>query len=88
MSESLPLPEDPLLATWASALNDAGYFANILDAGWRYVYDTDELLLSRSYMGVVRRRLGRTSSVRRLGSSLRRRLVVRGRHGTLVERGS
>ena len=27
MSESLPLPEDPLLATWASALNDAGYMS-------------------------------------------------------------
>lgn len=44
--ESLPFPEHPLLAAWAGALNDAGYFANVLDARWRYVYDTDELLLS------------------------------------------
>ena len=49
--ESLPLPEDPLLAAWASALNDAGYFANVLDAGWRYVYDTDELLASYRDIG-------------------------------------
>jgi hypothetical protein len=30
--ESLPLPEHPLLAAWASMLNDAGYWAEVLDA--------------------------------------------------------
>ena len=49
--ESLPLPEHPLLAAWASALNDAGYWANVLDAEWRYVFVTDELLLSYRDMG-------------------------------------
>lgn len=44
--ESLPLPEHPLLAAWASALNDAGYWADILDAKWRWVFRTDEMLLS------------------------------------------
>ena len=49
--ESLPLPEHPLLAAWASALNDAGYWADVLDAEWRYVFVTDELLLSYRDMG-------------------------------------
>ena len=29
---SLPLPADPVLASWASALNDAGYWAYVFDA--------------------------------------------------------
>jgi class 3 adenylate cyclase len=33
------------LAAWASALNDAGYWAWILDAAWRIVFVTDELRL-------------------------------------------
>jgi class 3 adenylate cyclase len=41
--KSLPLPDDPVLSAWASALNDAGYWANMLDAEWRYVFQTDEL---------------------------------------------
>jgi len=41
--ESLRLPDDPVLAAWASSLNDAGYWANVLDATWRYVFQTDEL---------------------------------------------
>ena len=44
--KSLPLPQDPLLARWASALNDAGYWAGVLDAEWRFVFFTDELRLS------------------------------------------
>jgi class 3 adenylate cyclase len=44
--ETLPLPDDPVLAAWASALNDAGYWAYVLDAAWRYVFVTDELRLS------------------------------------------
>jgi hypothetical protein len=43
----LPLPDDPNLAAWASALNDAGHWADVFDAKWRYVYSTDELGLSR-----------------------------------------
>jgi hypothetical protein len=49
--ESLPLPDHPLLAAWALALNDAGYWANVLDAEWQNVFDTDELLLSYRDMG-------------------------------------
>jgi class 3 adenylate cyclase len=47
----LPLPRDPLLAAWASVLNDAGYWANVLDAGWRIVFETDELLASYRAQG-------------------------------------
>jgi class 3 adenylate cyclase len=48
---SLPLPEDPTLAAWASVLNEAGYWAIVLDAGWRFVFFTDELLLTYGYVG-------------------------------------
>src|SRR5215471_10535579 len=43
---SLPLPDDPRLAAWASALNDAGYFATLLDSHWRSVFLTDEWRLA------------------------------------------
>ena len=36
-----PLPEDPALAEVAAALNDAGYWADIVDRHWRSVYVTD-----------------------------------------------
>ena len=44
--KSLPLPDDPTLAAWASALNDAGHWAYLLDDQWRYVLVTDEYRLS------------------------------------------
>ena len=44
--KSLPLPDDPSLAAWASALNDAGHWADVYDSGWREVFATDELRLS------------------------------------------
>src|SRR4051812_34922465 len=44
--EKLPLPEHPVLEAWASALNDAGYWAFVVDAQWRYVFQTDELRLT------------------------------------------
>jgi class 3 adenylate cyclase len=50
---SLPLPGDPNLAAWASALNDAGHFADVFDATWVYVFATDELRLSRGDTGPV-----------------------------------
>jgi class 3 adenylate cyclase len=40
------LPDDPALAAWASALNEAGHSAWLLDATWRFVFATDELRLS------------------------------------------
>ncbi len=40
--ETCPLPDDPVLAEAATALNDAGYWAEILDPGWRGVYLTDD----------------------------------------------
>jgi hypothetical protein len=43
---SLPLPDDPNLAAWASALNDAGHWAQVYDSGWRLVFATDEVRLT------------------------------------------
>jgi class 3 adenylate cyclase len=40
---TLPLPEHPALAAWAAALNDAGYWAYVLDADWRIAFVTNEL---------------------------------------------
>ena len=50
---SLPLPDDPNLAAWASALNDAGHWADIYDASSRLVFATDELRLSLGDTGAV-----------------------------------
>ena len=50
-ASSLPLPDNPVLAAWASALNHAGHWAHILDAEWRFVFATDELLLTYRDMG-------------------------------------
>ena len=41
--ESLLFPDDPMLAAWAWALNEAGHWAHVLDAEWRYVFETDEM---------------------------------------------
>jgi len=49
--KSLPLPEHPLLSAWASALNENGYWASLLDAEWQHVFTTHELLLSYRDMG-------------------------------------
>src|ERR1039457_5061826 len=51
--QSLPLPEDPVLAQCASAVNDAGYWAFILDASWRLVFATDEVRLSYGDTGAA-----------------------------------
>src|SRR6478609_6829384 len=40
--ETCPLPDDPVLAAMAKALNDAGQWAEIADRDWRGVYMTDE----------------------------------------------
>lgn len=37
------LPDHPVLAAWASALNDTGYWAHLLDSSWRFVFESDEL---------------------------------------------
>jgi class 3 adenylate cyclase len=50
-TESLPLPDDPLLALWASGLNEGGYWAQLLDANWRYVYETDDARSTFADMG-------------------------------------
>jgi class 3 adenylate cyclase len=52
---SRALPDDPTLAAWASALNDAGYWAEIHDANWRYVFVSNELLVSHRALGSVAR---------------------------------
>jgi len=43
--ETCPLPDDPTLAGMATALNDAGYWAEIVDPAWRCVYMTDDARL-------------------------------------------
>jgi class 3 adenylate cyclase len=40
--ETCPLPDDPVLAATATALNDAGQWAEIFDSDWGTVYITDE----------------------------------------------
>jgi class 3 adenylate cyclase len=50
---SLPLPSDPNVAAWASALNAGGHWADLFDADWVYVFATDEVRLSRGDTGVV-----------------------------------
>ena len=50
---SLPLPDDPNLAAWASSLNDAGHWADVFDATWRYVFATNEMRLSVGDTGAV-----------------------------------
>ena len=49
--EPLPLPDHPALAAWASVMNDAGHWAFVLDAQWRYVFQTDELRSTMADMG-------------------------------------
>jgi class 3 adenylate cyclase len=43
--EALPLPDEPTLAAWAAALNEAGYWAYLFDASWRMAFVTEDLLL-------------------------------------------
>ena len=40
-----PLPDDPTLAAWATALNEAGQWAEIVDSESRFVYMTDDARL-------------------------------------------
>lgn len=49
--ETCPLPDDPALAATAAALNEAGYWAEIVDPNWRCLYMTDDIRLS--YGGLV-----------------------------------
>jgi class 3 adenylate cyclase len=50
--KSSSLPDHPILAAWASALNETGYWAEIVDANWRYVFVTDELSVTRQALGL------------------------------------
>ncbi len=51
--ETLPFPDDPVLASWSAALNDAGYWAFVLDASWRYAFVTDEARVSMGDTGAA-----------------------------------
>jgi len=51
--KTLLLPEHPVLAEWASALNSAGVWAEVFDATWRLVFVTDELRLTHGDSGAV-----------------------------------
>ena len=57
--DPLPLPDDPLLAGYAQALNDAGHWAIVLDSAFRLVFITDELRRSLAGLeGLARVPLG------------------------------
>jgi len=43
-----PLPDDPVLAEWATAMRDMGDWAFIVDSSWRVRFMTEELRLSFS----------------------------------------
>jgi class 3 adenylate cyclase len=45
-----PLPDDPTLAAVATALNDAGYWAIVVDHRWRNLYMTDAQRMSEAGM--------------------------------------
>jgi class 3 adenylate cyclase len=45
---SLPLPEDPALASVAAAMKAAGHWADVVDRDWRLVYSSDD---TRRIMG-------------------------------------
>ncbi len=49
-ADACPLPEDPALAEAASALRDAGHWAQIVDAEWRLVFMTDDLRFAAGFM--------------------------------------
>ena len=51
--ETLPLPDDPVLASWARALNDAGHWAYVIDAHWRLVFVTDDSVRSEGDVGAT-----------------------------------
>jgi class 3 adenylate cyclase len=42
LDEPGPLPDDPVLAATAEALNATGQWATVYDSAWRWVYMTDE----------------------------------------------
>lgn len=51
--EDCPLPEDPALAAAATALEEAGQWAEIVDTDWRWLYMTSDMRLS--YAGLLER---------------------------------
>ncbi len=44
LRDSIPLPEEPALASVAAALQEAGHWADIVDRQWRLVFSTDDKL--------------------------------------------
>jgi class 3 adenylate cyclase len=46
VNQPCPLPEDALLAEWATVLRDTGDWAWIVDSSWRLIFVTDEQRLS------------------------------------------
>ena len=52
-NQRCPIPRNPQLAEAASAFQEAGAFAFVLDADWRWAYITDELRLSTDGRGAL-----------------------------------
>jgi class 3 adenylate cyclase len=54
LTRSYALPEDPVLGAVADAVNQAGYWAWVVDAQWRVVYATDAVRFTYSgYQGLA-----------------------------------
>ena len=49
VGEPCPLPDDPVLAEWATAMRDMGDWGWIVDSSWRLRFVTDEQRLSLAY---------------------------------------
>ncbi len=49
VDEPCPLPDDPVLAEWASAMRDMGDWGWIVDSSWTLRFVTDEQRLSLAY---------------------------------------
>jgi class 3 adenylate cyclase len=84
----LALPDDPTLAAWATALNDAGQWAYVLDADWRLLFATDELRLSWGETGAstampIGSHYFSADAVRFRSETIGGRKSIRGDHGAL-----
>ena len=87
--ETCPLPEDPVLAAMATALNNAGQWAEIADPEGRVIYMTDEArLIYGGRVGLARVPLGLFSwgaEANRIKIGVGRRPVSAGDHSQAIQ---